>query len=54
MYNMVPRKTRQLDIDFIRALCAVGIIVYHFYCEVDDHLTRFFVNFAVVILEIQL
>lgn len=39
-------KKRELSIDFVRALCAIGIIVYHFYCHTDSHLTKYFYLFA--------
>lgn len=31
-----PNKARLLSFDLIRALCAVGIIVFHFSCELSD------------------
>ena len=37
---------RDYSIDFIRALCAIGIIVFHFYCHTDEHLLKMFYEFA--------
>ena len=39
-------KQRDLSIDFIRSLCAIGIIIFHFYCHTDDSLTKMFYEFA--------
>lgn len=39
-------KQRDLSIDFIRSLCAVGIIIFHFYCSTDENLTKLFYEFA--------
>lgn len=39
-------KRRDLSIDFIRSLCAIGIIIFHFYCGTDENLTKLFYEFA--------
>ncbi|WP_143468881.1 acyltransferase family protein [Lachnoclostridium sp. An118] len=34
----MEKKTRIECFDFVRAICAVGIIVFHYYCHANSHL----------------
>ena len=39
-------KERDHSIDFLRALCALGIVLFHFYCHTPDGLPRLFYSYA--------
>ena len=40
------QKERDYSIDFIRALSALGIVLFHFYCHTPEGLPRLFYSFA--------